>query len=112
MTVYGSGRDQGLTAHRRGDSGRSHGDDTRSLSVVRACSIFAPDVAHALVAAAACPSTGAQVFNLEGSHASMADLVAAIEHVRSGLGRPMMVPLCPRAFVPSCLCAWDGAFVP
>lgn len=48
------------------------------------CSTLPPDVAQALVAAGESQPAGARVFNLNGSLASMADLVGAIEAVVPG----------------------------
>lgn len=85
MTVYGPGRDQGLTS-----------SPTKAIVAAvlgyryeitfggSTLLNFAPDVAQALVGAAESQPAGARVFNLNGSLASMADLVRAIEAVVPG----------------------------
>ena len=79
-TVYGPGRDQGLTsaptkamlaaaagvAHRIGYGGRSQFQ-------------YAPDVARAFVQAALAEFDGATVLNLAGEAVAMGDVIAAIE---------------------------------
>ncbi len=80
LTVYGPGRDQGMTS----------GPTKAILSAVvgrpyriafggRTLLQYAADVARTLIAASHSELTGAQVFNLGGSIASMEDVVTAIE---------------------------------
>jgi UDP-glucuronate 4-epimerase len=82
MTVYGPGRDQGMTS----------GPTKAILSAVvgrpyripfggRTVLQYAEDVARTLIAASRSDLQGAQVFNLGGSLTSMKDLVASIETV-------------------------------
>jgi len=80
LTVYGAGRDQGMTS----------GPTKAILSAVvgrpyriafggRTLLQYAEDVARTLIAASRSTLTGPQVFNLGGSVAAMDDVVAAIE---------------------------------
>ncbi len=80
LTVYGAGRDQGMTS----------GPTKAILSAVvgrpyriafggRTLLQYAEDVARTLIAASRSALTGAQVFNLGGSLAAMEDVVSAIE---------------------------------
>jgi len=80
LTVYGPGRDQGMTS----------GPTKAILSAVvgrpyrigfggRTLLQYAEDVASSLIAASRSGLTGARVFNLGGSLVSMEDLVGAIE---------------------------------
>lgn len=79
-TVYGPGRDQGLTssptqamaAAARGEGFHIDFGGTTHYQ-------YAPDVARALVAASRAEIDDAVVFNLEGTRAHMRDVVAAIE---------------------------------
>ncbi len=82
MTVFGPGRDQGLTS----------GPTKAILAAVvgrpyrigfggRTLFQYTEDVARTLVAASRSGLTGAHVFNLGGSLASMDELIAAIESV-------------------------------
>jgi UDP-glucuronate 4-epimerase len=85
MTVYGPGRDQGLTS-----------SPTKAIVAAvlgyryeitfggSTLLNFAPDVAQSLVGAAESQPAGARVFNLDGSLVSMAELVSAIEEVVPG----------------------------
>ncbi len=80
MTVYGPGRDRGLTS-----------SPTRAiLAAVLGCRYeigfggstllhYAADVGRALVAAAHAPVDGAHVVNLNGVEASMSDLIASLD---------------------------------
>ena len=100
MTVYGPGRDQGMTS----------GPTKAILAAVagvpycipfgnRTLLQYAEDVAQALVAAGRSHLGGAQVLNLGGSLASMSELIAAIEAelpARSGSRHVR----CPAAAVP------------
>jgi nucleoside-diphosphate-sugar epimerase len=80
LTVYGAGRDQGMTS----------GPTKAILSAVvgrpyriafggRTLLQYAEDVARTLIAASRSTLTGARVFNLGGSLAAMDDVVSAIE---------------------------------
>jgi UDP-glucuronate 4-epimerase len=80
LTVYGPGRDQGMTS----------GPTKAILSAVlgrpyrigfggRTLLQYAEDVARTLIAASRSDLTGAQVFNLGGSLVAMEDVVSAIE---------------------------------
>ena len=83
LTVYGPGRDFGLTA-----------DPTLAMKAAvlgrpfqirwggATDLIYTEDVARALLAAAASPLDGARVYNLHGASASVADVVRAIETAR------------------------------
>ncbi len=85
MTIYGPGRDQGLTS-----------DPSRAvLSAVlgRAFEIgfdgrilfqFAPDVARAFISASRSTLDGARVYNLDGSVASIDEFIAAVDRVLPG----------------------------
>jgi nucleoside-diphosphate-sugar epimerase len=78
-TVYGPGRDQGVTSQPtqamqaavRGEPFHIGYGGKMSLQ-------YAEDVAHDFIAAARAPQSGAPVVNLGGTHVSMADVVAAI----------------------------------
>ena len=80
LTVYGPGRDQGMTS----------GPTKAVLSAVlgrpyriafggRTLLQYAEDVARTLVSASRSSLTGARVFNLDGSLVAISDVVAAIE---------------------------------
>jgi UDP-glucuronate 4-epimerase len=80
LTVYGPGRDQGMTS----------GPTKAILSAVigrpyriafggRTLLQYAEDVARTLIAASRSPLTGARVFNLGGSLVAISDIVATIE---------------------------------
>jgi UDP-glucuronate 4-epimerase len=79
-TVYGLGRDQGLTsaptaAMLAAAAGRRYHIPYGGLSTLQ----YAPDVAAAFIAASRSAATGASVHNLPGEHVRMSELVAAIE---------------------------------
>jgi UDP-glucuronate 4-epimerase len=78
-TVFGPGRDQGLTsapttAMLAAAAGRAYRIPFGGTSQFQ----YAPDAAHAFVAAARAPAEGATVHNLAGMSVSMAEVVAAI----------------------------------
>ena len=88
MTVFGPGRDQGLTS-----------DPTRAILAAvagrpfeigfggRMLFHYAPDVARAFIAASRSTEGGAFVYNVNGVHASIDEFVAAIErHVPGSAG--------------------------
>jgi nucleoside-diphosphate-sugar epimerase len=91
-TVYGVGRDRGLTA-----------DPTLAMKAVALGEPFqirvsgnmdlqyAGDVAEAFVRCALSPVEGAHVFNLAGSIVDMNDLVALLERLRPGAARLISV---------------------
>jgi UDP-glucuronate 4-epimerase len=79
-TLYGPGRDQGMTsgptkAMLAAAAGRPYHIPYGGRSGMQ----YADDVAHAFIQAAQVPIAGAEVFNMRGSVADMADVVAAIE---------------------------------
>jgi nucleoside-diphosphate-sugar epimerase len=79
MTVYGPGRDQGLTssptkAILAAVLGRRYEIGFGGATLFQ----YAGDVGHALVAATRSSGEGARVFNLNGSRASLDDFVAAL----------------------------------
>jgi UDP-glucuronate 4-epimerase len=79
-TVFGPGRDQGLTsspttAMLAAAAGRSYRIPVGGRSQFQ----YAPDVARAFIAAARVEAAGATVHNLAGSSLEMRDVVAAIE---------------------------------
>lgn len=80
LSVYGPGRDFGLTAAptlamKAAVLGRPYRIGWGGASDL----IFAADVARALLAAAASTLDGARVYNLHGASTSIADLIALIE---------------------------------
>lgn len=87
MTIYGPGRDQGLTS-----------DPSRAvLSAVlgrpfeigfggRILFQYAPDAARAFIAAARSDLDGARVYNLTGTVASVDEFIAAVERALPGAG--------------------------
>ena len=85
MTVYGVGRDQGMTsgptkAVVAAVLGRPYTVPFSGLALYQ----YAPDVAATLIAASRAEPTGAQVFNLPGVVADGASLTAAIEAAMPG----------------------------
>ena len=79
-TVYGPGRDQGLTsaptqAMLAAAAGRAYHIPFGGRGLYQ----YVDDVARAFIQAARAPFTGAEVYNLHGSPAHMRDIVAAIE---------------------------------
>jgi nucleoside-diphosphate-sugar epimerase len=98
LTVYGPGRDQGLTssptkAILAAATGFPYEISFGGSTLLH----YVPDVAHALVEAAFANSEGAQIFNLNGARASMAEFVSAIEEAIPAAGglirfRPRPLP--------------------
>jgi nucleoside-diphosphate-sugar epimerase len=79
-TVYGPGRDQGLTAGPTlAIDAAVRGQPYRIGFGGRTQLHFAPDVARALVQAARSPADGAHVFNLGGPATAIGDFVTALE---------------------------------
>jgi UDP-glucuronate 4-epimerase len=81
--IYGVGRDQGLTSSTTiallaAAAGRPYEITYGGTTLFQ----YAPDVATAFVAAARARLSGAEVLNLPGAVASIAEFVAAIEHAR------------------------------
>jgi nucleoside-diphosphate-sugar epimerase len=80
FTVYGPGRDQGLTAGPTlALAAAARGEPYRIAFSGRTQLHYAPDVARAFVQAARSEPAGAQTFNLGGRATAIADLVSAIE---------------------------------
>jgi UDP-glucuronate 4-epimerase len=80
FTVYGPGRDQGLTAGPTlAIEAAVRGEPYRIAFGGRTQLHYAPDVAQAFVQAARAAPAGAETFNLGGPATAMPDLVAAIE---------------------------------
>lgn len=80
MTVYGPGRDQGMTSGpTKAILAAVVGRPYRIAFGGRTLLQYAEDVARTLIAASRSELTGARVFNLGGSVVSMAEVVAAIE---------------------------------
>lgn len=80
FSVYGPGRDQGLTSTpTQAMLAAARGEPYRISFGGRTQLHYAPDVAGAFVAAARRPPEGAAVYNLGGPDVHMADVVAAIE---------------------------------
>ncbi len=79
-TVYGPGRDQGLTSSPTKAMLAAAAGRPFHISFGGRCAYqFADDVARAFIHAARAPFEGADVFNLRGSVAHMREVVAAIE---------------------------------
>ena len=79
-TVYGVGRDQGLTSTpTKAMFAAAVGQPYRISYGGRNDFNYADDVARAFIAAARAPFEGADIFNLHGSAAHMREVVAAIE---------------------------------
>jgi UDP-glucuronate 4-epimerase len=78
--VYGPGRDQGLTAAPTlAMEAAARGEAYRISFGGRSQLHYAPDAAHAFIAAARAPSEGGSVRNLGGPAVEMAAVIAAIE---------------------------------
>jgi len=82
MTVYGPGRDQGMTSSPTkaivaAVLGYPYEITFGGSTLLQ----FAPDVASALLAAASSPADGPYVYNLEGIAASISEIVATLEQV-------------------------------
>ena len=85
FSVYGPGRDQGLTAGPTlAMEAAARGEPYRIAFGGRTQMHYAPDVARAFVQAARSEPAGAQAFSLGGEAAAIADVVAAIEVVAPG----------------------------
>lgn len=85
MTIYGPGRDQGMTssptkAILAAVMGLPYEISFGGSTLFQ----YAPDVAFALVEAALSPGEGAKIFNLNGTRASMIEFVDAIEQAVDG----------------------------
>jgi len=79
-TVYGPGRDQGLTSSPTKAMLAAAAGQSYHISFGGRCAYqFAGDVARAFIHAARAPFQGAEVFNLRGSVAHMREVIAAIE---------------------------------
>lgn len=82
LTVYGPGRDQGLSAGpTEALAAAAKGTSYRIAYGGRTQFHYVADVASAFIAAARRPPNGAEVFNLGGPETSMAELVATINTV-------------------------------
>ncbi len=80
FTVYGLGRDQGMTAGPTlAIAAAVRGEPYRIVFGGRTQLHYAADVAHAFVLAARSNADGAQTFNLGGRATPISDVVAAIE---------------------------------
>ncbi|MCS7061757.1 MAG: NAD-dependent epimerase/dehydratase family protein [Anaerolineae bacterium] len=79
-TVYGPGRDQGLTSSPTKAMLAAAAGRPYHIGFGGRCAYqFADDVARAFIACARAPFQGAEIFNLRGSVATMGEIVAAIE---------------------------------
>jgi nucleoside-diphosphate-sugar epimerase len=82
FTVYGPGRDQGLTAEpTHAMRAAAHGEHYHITFGGRTELNYAPDVARALVAAARRRPDSAEVYDMPGEPVHMSDVVDAIEAV-------------------------------
>ena len=80
FTVFGPGRDQGLTSGPTlAMKAAAHGEPYTIAFGGRTELHYAPDVARAFVAAARSEPTGARAYDFPGTPVSIADVVAAIE---------------------------------
>ena len=97
LTVYGPGRDQGMTSSPTKAIVAAVLGHPYQISFGGSTLFhYAPDVAYALIEAAFADAQGAGIFNLNGSRASITDFVAAIEAAVEGAGgliRPGSNPL-------------------
>ncbi len=97
LTIYGPGHDQGMTSSPTKAIVAAVMGHPYQISFGGSTLFhYAPDVAYALVEAAFAQPTGAEIFNLNGSRASIVDFVAAIEEAVDGatdLIRPGSNPL-------------------
>ena len=85
FSVYGAGRDQGLTAGPTLAIGAAvRGEPYRIGFGGRTQLHYAPDVARAFVAAARSRPEGAHTYNLGGPATAIGDLVATIERILPG----------------------------
>jgi UDP-glucuronate 4-epimerase len=79
-TLYGPGRDQGLTSSpTKAMLAAANGEAYHIPFSGRQCLQYADDVAQIFLLAARVPYAGAGVFNLRGSAVDMSEIVAAIE---------------------------------
>lgn len=98
-TIYGPGRDQGMTstptaamlAAARGEAYHISFGGRNGFQ-------YADDVAKIFIQAARTPFQGAEVFNIRGSVAHMEEVVAAIEAAVPGAGRRITYEEAPLAF--------------
>ena len=82
LTVYGPGRDQGMTSGpTKAILAAVVGRPYRIAFGGRTVLQYAEDVARTMIAASRSGLTGARVFNLDGSLVAIGDLVAAVEAV-------------------------------
>jgi len=88
-TVYGAGRDQGMTSTPTKAILASAAGQTYKITYGgRYCFQYADDTAKAFILAARANVQGAQVFNIGGESVSTADVITAIEHAEpSARGR-------------------------
>jgi nucleoside-diphosphate-sugar epimerase len=85
FSVYGPGRDQGLTAEPTlAMQAAAHGEPYGITFGGRTELHYAPDVARAFVHAARRPPTSADVFDMPGESVHMRDVIAAIEAAAPG----------------------------
>jgi len=85
LTVYGPGRDQGMTSSPTKAIVAAVMGHPYQISFGGSTLFhYAPDVAYALVEAAFADAKGAGIFNLNGSRASITDFVAAIDEAVEG----------------------------
>jgi len=93
-TVYGVGRDQGVTSAPTAAMLAAAAGDAYTIPYGGACQMqFARDVARAFVAASDAGAEGASVHNLPGRRTPIADVVAAIGSDRIGFdGAPLPFP--------------------
>jgi len=85
LTVYGPGRDRGMTAAPTEASAAAvKGQPFHIPFGGRTQLHYAPDVARAFIAAARRPANGAEVYNLGGPDTAIADLVAMIAEAVPG----------------------------
>lgn len=85
-TVYGLGRDQGLTSEpTKAMQAAAHGEDFHISFGGRMHFHFASDVAQQFIAAAESPATGPHAFNLGGPIVAVADVAALIMAARPGV---------------------------
>lgn len=85
-TVYGPARDQGMTSTPTKAMLAAAKEEPYHISFGGRCTYnFTQDTARAFISAARMPYDGAGAFNLPGSVASMADVVATIEQCVPGM---------------------------
>ncbi len=99
-TLYGPGRDQGMTSTPTKAMLAAAKGEAYHISFGGYCGFqYADDVAKIFIKAARTPIEGAEVFNLQGAVAHMDDVVAAIETAEPGAkgritheGTPLALP--------------------